>query len=1007
MSTGRNRSEFSLLVVPERQQQHGERFVRAAGKHLFFVVCLLVVHALTFALSQVTQIDVEFGGDPALRNIEVRNVTLPDGTETELFILQGDPVTLRIDEDVLVANYIEWDQESGLLRIVGPGTFTTPEQTIEGEDFVVELDDEVLRGQIVLIFTEAIDVRGVQATRVPGLIDVTGGAFSPCSRCEQEVHDYGFRAGRLQLYPGDRLIAYDVTVLIRDVPVFFLPVMIVPLGPPERQPQLSIRRGTALTRAEVALVWPYTAGPNAYGFTTLQYYADIVPGEGGLLGDTLLGGRVRTSYLGGGIYHRFFTDTADGLIDFGFVPAFIDPRLPEGRTRHQFAVRFRYETHPDLPPPSLGLVIERDDARRQRLIEYRLTARNIVRGIEGRFLTQGFFDLEPTDEPTSPSYASRTVPERTHAQVTFTPADNPTYTVGPFRISGLLLDLGVFEDQPNPTNRRVARLDDISAARLLASHAIRLDPVSPWGGLILSGETRFVGRYYSTGERLIDWATRMDLRQEFGDVGNLSVTFLRSVNEGETPFRFDQLPLRARSEIRASLSLRPLPFFAIEVNETYVLRDNRSPRDLGPGPLITTVGLFGNLQWLDITIRNSYNLKEADPGLLSFEATLRTPPDPEISGLINVVHVQDLQHAPDRLAGRPVDESVTRIRAEATFRPSVRFDMRAGYIYDPPEVTGVDPVLAFWEPFELGVTFGTLELTDDLPGVRFSYQRDLNRNAMRGVGVEASTRLGPLDVSLEQRYNFINKTLGTSRYTVTWRGAVALEATGFAIIPPSLVGLELSPTRRETHRIELRDATNFSSVPLWLLAYQREFDGALNGGLGGWSNTRLLARANAENFRLDGIDFSVRFSADLRLPDDLVQRTFLESASLVLSAEFYERVGVQGVLGYTTVFRNDELQVQRLRIQDFAITVRVLDELYVSTIFNDVWDLTGRSTLESPFNFQPEFRLTWNRCCWALYSSWDTRTGAVSITLAAPGGDQGLTQEFDSGLRLPGRPVVP
>ena len=38
------------------------------------------------------------------------------------------------------------------------------------------------------------------------------------------------------LYPGDRLVAYDAVLLLADVPVLFLPVVILPLQDQNRQP---------------------------------------------------------------------------------------------------------------------------------------------------------------------------------------------------------------------------------------------------------------------------------------------------------------------------------------------------------------------------------------------------------------------------------------------------------------------------------------------------------------------------------------------------------------------------------------------------------------------------------------------------------------------------------------------------------------------------------------------------------------------------------------------------
>ncbi|HEX7022691.1 MAG TPA: hypothetical protein VF171_07525, partial [Trueperaceae bacterium] len=259
---------------------------------------LLAVVVLALALSaRADNIEIQGGKNSKL---EIRNITLPDGSETKLYVLRGDNVKVTIGEDTIVADYIEFDFENDLVRIVGPFKFVSDTETITGRDFVLDLSEETFQGKDVLIVSTAIDVSGAEALRSPGQIDVLQGSFSPCSRCGQQVEDYGFAAHRLVLYPGDRLVAFDVTVLIRNAAVFYLPLMVIPLGPQDRQPQLSITSGTATERAEIQLDWPYVVGANAFGFTSLHYYADVVPGQGNFITENLLGGAIATSYFGGG-----------------------------------------------------------------------------------------------------------------------------------------------------------------------------------------------------------------------------------------------------------------------------------------------------------------------------------------------------------------------------------------------------------------------------------------------------------------------------------------------------------------------------------------------------------------------------------------------------------------------------------------------------------------------------------------------------------------------------------
>ena len=209
------------------------------------------------------RITIDAASDPDSR-LDIRTIVLPGGEEVQLYVVEGDGLVISIDEDVLKADHVEFDLTNRLVRVVGFGSFTKGGETVEGYGLIIDLSAESFLADDVLIVTEAIDVKGDSASRVPGLIRVALGEFSLCSRCSQQVEDYGFQAARLELYPGDRLVAFDVTVLIRAIAVLQLPLMVLPLAQPDRQPRLEYRTGTASERALIAVTWPYVAGPDAY-----------------------------------------------------------------------------------------------------------------------------------------------------------------------------------------------------------------------------------------------------------------------------------------------------------------------------------------------------------------------------------------------------------------------------------------------------------------------------------------------------------------------------------------------------------------------------------------------------------------------------------------------------------------------------------------------------------------------------------------------------------------------
>jgi len=963
-----------------------------------FIILLLAVPALA------ARIEIDTNQDPDSR-LEIRNVELPDGSRVQLYVITGNPVRVLIDEDELVGNHIEFDLTNRIIRVIGFGSFKSANENIQGDDLIIDLEQEAFTGNDVLIITDAIDVLGVEASRVPGQINVIDGSFSPCSRCLKDVEDFGFRAKRLLLFPGDRLVAYDVTVLIREYPLFDLPLMVVPLGPPDRTPKLSIIQGTAEERASISLDWPYVAGRNALGSFSVRYFADITPDAGGFLLNQLLGGRVDTSYLGGSIEHRFFTETGSGTLAVSFQPSFLDPNEPDGRTDSLYTVRAEFETDEELDVPQVDLALERDDANRNRIFEYRLALGNTRQGLTGKYLTQGFIDLDPQDSVKDPSFANRITPRRTLSQLTFQAADNPALSVGTFSVGSVMLDLGIFEDVSNPTNRSAAGTPFFNAGRLLEAHTLQLTPTPLWQGFQVSGQTTFQGKYYTTGERLIDWNTSLTTEQRLLDIGSLNLTFTRNTGEGETPFRFDQIPLRSRTDLRSSLQLQPLDWLALSVQETLVIEDTRSPQVEGLNPLESRLTLFGNLDFLDATISNRYDIKTGDPGTLDASLALRSP-DPSITANLEVTYVQDLKATADRLSGAILDDSKTMINAGFGIAPYLTADLKGGYTFAPPFPEEPSEPRDFWQPLELGVTLGTLEQDDGIPGLRVSYTRDLNRGKLDNLTYQASIKLGPLEVGAQQAFDVRNGRLQDSSYQISWPGVAALEGHGFSLIPPAWLGLDIDPNARETWTVTLRDAP-LEGQEAWRLSYQTTKNPTLDLGntVGGFENSSLEARVILEDTRLGPTHFSVDFFADLKIGDDSISTTYLRRGNLALQADIASRVGIQGTLGYSGFFDpvSEEVTRAALSIKDFAVTVRVLDELFLGAIFNDVWDFTGNNPNESPFNFQPTVLLVWDRCCWALHAQWNSETGQIKLAITTPGSNEGLIQSFDTPLVLPGR----
>jgi hypothetical protein len=350
-------------VAPLSRTRRGWRSLALAVA----LALLLVAPAVGSAASVV----VDGSSDPDSR-LELRRVVLPSGEEVELYVLEGDPIVVVIDDEQrLEGRLIEFDPSAREVRLIGPGAVTVNGERFEGRDLVIGLREERFSGRDVLIVTGEIDVWGDLATRLPGQVDVVRGRFSPCSRCEQEPWDYGFVAERLRLFPGDRLIAEGVTVLIRGVAVGTVPLLVLPLAEPDRQPRLRIESGDAQRRAQVEVSWPYVTGAEGLGRFTVRYLAEVDPARGGWLGRRFLGGAVVASHLAWGIDHRTFDERGSGRVTIDYVPSLPD-LTSDAVDPAELTVRVRYATDPSLGPPSLGFGLDRADQRVPGRWEYDL-----------------------------------------------------------------------------------------------------------------------------------------------------------------------------------------------------------------------------------------------------------------------------------------------------------------------------------------------------------------------------------------------------------------------------------------------------------------------------------------------------------------------------------------------------------------------------------------------------------------------------------------------------------
>ena len=356
----------------------------------------------------------------------------------------------------------------------------------------------------------------------------------------------------------------------------------------------------------------------------------------------------------------------------------------------------------------------------------------------------------------------------------------------------------------------------------------------------------------------------------------------------------------------------------------------------------------------------------------------------------------------DRITGLPTDDSRTSLSLTAGLRGAFDVSVATAYRYAPPPPPPGEPPDHF-DDLTVRLTLGTLGQDDLVPGLAIDYSRDLDRGRVSAFGVEVTGRAGPVALYALERLSLPSGRLAQSRLRAEWRGVAAVEARGLEWLPPAAIGLpEPDPYVRDLE-LAVEDAPEFGT-PTWRVAFSTRFDPALAGGEGGLRGSTLTGRALLDSRVIGPARVSVDGFAEFAWRDDVQAVTYLRRANLGFGVDLYERVGLQGTLGYAAGFSPGTQQVTsaRLTLSEVALVVRPIDELYLGVVLDDVWDLTGGDP-NRLVELRPEFTVVWNRCCWALYGSWDSATGVVAITLTTPGADQGLRQVFGTGLVLPPR----
>lgn len=952
----------------------------------------------------------------AADRLELRNVTPPGGGAAEEYvIITGERVLVRVDDDELEGTRIEYNKTRRTLRVVGDGVFRSAAETVAGRDFTVDLADESLAGEDVLVVTSEIDVSGVSVERLPGQIDVDNGYFSPCGRCNQNPNDYAFRAERLTIYPGDRLIGRNVTLLLADEPVLFLPIVVIFLNDPSRQPRFSFT-DDALDGRSVELDLPFVTGSFGLGFTLLRYFEYRDPPVGLGFDYTLydvfgLSNRTRLFFL--------LLPPRNQALGDGFIGT-----QPTGALfGYRIDTRGRIPLTPGADPaiawPDLtfaGTVARTDEGIEPRELRgldpgpSRRTDYSLELGLESprfglQLVLSGFIDNRdllaiPEQErrfglPLVPQY---------QPELRGRLGSAANVRLGPLALRSFAFSFGSITAPYDPLNRSARLLAGdspyVTAGRAAVAHALAF-LLEPWAGASLSVENDFRGQYYDTRnpgidgalgepERAVVFNVRAGFRQAlFGNAITLGLGYTFGISEGESPFSFDRIPRRPPTETGfAEIGLQPFPWVGLTARQTIDFR--RREFGLDPAVIILTLS----------------------PAPLNAGATLTY----------------------DLAAGEPVSFTV---RASNSVPAGVSFSVATGYRYaaevDRRRNPNVEPG---WD--DLDLTVGYRSPPDGRFSVSVNLRDNLNTGEIRSWTLASTLVVG----SSEAPAIFsLNQSLVPPQYTNQLPAPPAPFARLSGSFSVGYAGVLL--TVQDALDFRPWEPTPASPVPPSSLSVTLASSGRTAPGGGGisWSvryggqldldpfaffNPTISGSLNARSSALD-----LALAATVLAPSTTQSNFELSQATARVGWDVLPGIAVQGSLAYarSRPTAPDFLYRDSYTLTPFGVTfafareAQPRPELFLSVLLRGTYQFTyGDPNQTLPFynngreafrtTFRPVFVLTIDRCCYALQLSFDStpqRGASFRFDFLLPaGGRQGVIEADPAGgIRFPLLPFVP
>ncbi|WP_409013515.1 hypothetical protein [Deinococcus sp.] len=478
-------------------------------------------------------------GARTVRIVTADTLELRSVDNQELVVISGELVELRVDDDMVRAKRVEFNRTNRTLTLVGQATYRTAKdgQVMTGENLVVDLGAEQVTGEDVLMSDSALEIRGAQIERIPGQLRATDGYFTTCARCGRTPNDYAFRAGRILMYPGDRLVAYQAQLLVADAPVLYLPVVVIPLNDADRQPRVLIGQA-ADDGLTIEADLPFSIGSSTLGTTLLRYYQN------------------RNPSVGYGMSLRSYAPMP--YVDRVNLYTLVNPKpflngavQPGDDVDLNFSVSGRLPLESALKDLEYALTLNRQDI-------------GAYEGSPDRGVTRVNFGAK-VDYPlftAELNYVDRYGPPPTTGLDTPLKLPEVVLDPKPYTRGNLSTDFhfsaGNYMARSNPLSpSATARGLNITTTRLEESHTIAFT-AQPWKDADLSLTNTYTGRFYGTGARTVQLNLGATLTQRFNTTNTVQLSAGYTRNEGTSPFAFDAIYRLLSAPLAVTVSTVPI-----------------------------------------------------------------------------------------------------------------------------------------------------------------------------------------------------------------------------------------------------------------------------------------------------------------------------------------------------------------------------------------------------------------------------------------------------------------